>query len=77
VHRTPKNYNQERVVKQATDDFLAVATAADFQREVDSPLGTKVPVSQFLGAFGIVHLGLHSGEIAALKGVHGLKGLPF
>lgn len=64
-------------VAQATDDFLASATDADLQWEVDSPLGTKAPGSELLGAFGIVHLGVHSGEIAALKGVHGLKGLPF
>jgi hypothetical protein len=64
-------------VAQVTDNFLAGATEADMQREVDSPFGTKIPASQLLGSFGILHLGMHSGEIAALKGVHGLKGLPF
>jgi hypothetical protein len=36
-----------------------------------------VQVSTFLGGLGLVHLSAHAGEIAALKGVHGVKGLPF
>jgi hypothetical protein len=64
-------------VREATDRFLAGASAEDLAREVDSFLGGKIPVAEFLGSFGVTHLSEHCGEIAALKGVQGLKGLPF
>jgi len=58
--------------------YLDRATDADLDREFSSPLGgQQTTVGRFLGGLGIVHLSAHSGEIAALKGVQGLKGLPF
>jgi hypothetical protein len=32
---------------------------------------------EFLATLGLYHLGEHSGEIAAIKGVQDMKGLPF
>ena len=65
-----------RAVYAATDAFLAGAPDADLAKEVDSPLG-KQPAIVFLGTIGLSHVNEHWGEIAALKGVQGLKGLPF
>ncbi len=37
----------------------------------------EVPVATFLGMPLIWHIAHHTGEVAALKGVMGHKGLPF
>jgi len=60
-----------------TDDFLSRATTAELDRLVPTPLGTEMSGAARMGAFGVVHLMEHAGEISALKGAHGLKGLPF
>lgn len=60
-----------------TDRFLDSATAAELDREIDTPLGTKMPAGAAMGAFGVVHVSEHAGEISALKGAQGARGLPF
>lgn len=60
-----------------TDAFLVSATATDMDRAIRSPMGQDVTVGAFLNSFGIVHVSEHAGEISALKGAQGLKGLPF
>lgn len=60
-----------------TGAFLLSATAADFDRTVRSPMGQDITVGAFLNSFGLVHISEHAGEISALKGAQGLKGLPF
>ena len=65
-----------KAVAAATDDFLANATDEQFNREVESPVG-KQPFITFFANIGLTHVAGHWGEIAALKGVQGLKGLPF
>ena len=65
-----------KAVAAATDDFLANATDEELNKEVDSPMG-KQPFITFFANIGITHIAGHWGEIAALKGVQGLKGLPF
>ena len=65
-----------KAVAAATDDFLANATDEELNKEVDSPMG-KQPFITFFANIGITHVAGHWGEIAALKGVQGLKGLPF
>ena len=64
-----------KAVAAATDDFLANATDEQLNKEVDSPVG-KRPFIVYLANFGLTHIAGHWGEIAALKGVQGLKGLP-
>lgn len=60
------------------NSYLDRATDADLDREFPSPLGgQQTNVARFLGGIGVVHLSGHTGEIAALKGIHGLQGLPF
>ncbi len=65
-----------KAVTAATDDFLANATDEQLNKEVDSPAG-KQPFITFFANIGLTHIAGHWGEIAALKGVQGLKGLPF
>lgn len=62
-----------RSVYEATDQFLATAPDDVIFREVDGP-GGKV---MLFPEIALSHTAQHWGEIAALKGVHGLKGLPF
>ena len=63
-------------VAKETDSFFASATEADLYKEVESPAG-KMSALKFLANIGLTHVPGHWGEIAALKGVQGLKGLPF
>lgn len=65
-----------KAVSAATDDFLANATDEQLNKEVESPMG-KQPFITFFANIGLTHVAGHWGEIAALKGVQGLKGLPF
>lgn len=62
-----------------TESALGTFTQADLSRLVDGfgGGGQKVPVHMFVANIGIIHVNEHAGEIAALKGVHGLKGLGF
>jgi hypothetical protein len=65
-----------RAVYAATDDWLKGATDADLDKPIPWHSGPKA------GGWVIadvihVHLPFHAGEISALKGVMGLKGLPW
>ena len=64
-------------VRAASDDFLANATEANLSRLVDNHMGGQIPVAEYLASYLGTHMSEHCGEIAALKGVLGLKGLPF
>ncbi len=44
--------------------------------EVETPLG-KMPYGVVVGGLGLLHLCEHVGDIATLKGMQGMKGLPF
>lgn len=59
-----------------TDKIVADMDDATAEAIVDTPLG-KQPRQEFVGGLGVTHMWGHLGEIAALKGVEGLKGLPF
>ncbi len=65
-----------KAVGAATDEFLANATDEQLEKEIDGPVG-KQPFITFFANIGLTHVAGHWGEIAALKGVQGLKGLPF
>lgn len=68
-------YAQE--VYAATDDYLGTLSPSDLDRTVVfGPLG-EMPVGVFLGKIVAAHASHHAGEVCALKGVLGLKGLPF
>ena len=65
-----------KAVGAAIDEFLANATDEQLEKEIDGPVG-KQPFITFFANIGLTHVAGHWGEIAALKGVQGLKGLPF
>jgi len=64
-----------QAVRAATDAYLATITPEELERPVHF-LGGERPVAEVLATL-VVHAMGHMGEIAALKGVLGVKGLPF
>lgn len=66
-----------RQVYAATDQILAEMTDAQAQEQIDTPFGNKQGRLELVSNLGVTHLWGHLGEIAAIKGAHGLKGLPF
>jgi uncharacterized damage-inducible protein DinB len=59
----------------ATDEYLARLTDAELDRQV-SFFGTDSTVAAVLARF-VSHTAGHAGEIAAVKGMQGVQGLPF
>ncbi|HJM74283.1 MAG TPA: DinB family protein [Dehalococcoidia bacterium] len=59
-----------------TDEYLSNASDSDLDTEVAAG-GGKMPAAKWVGAVGLWHVMSHQGEISALKGAQGLKGLPF
>ena len=72
----PKFQEYAKAVFQNTDLFLQGLSEADLQRKVQTPIGEQSVEWVVVSLLG-THFPQHSGEIAAVKGVHGLKGLPF
>jgi hypothetical protein len=64
-----------RAVYATTDSYLAGLSESDLEREFEA-FGRQQKVGPFLANVLITHLPIHLGEIAALKGVQGLQGLP-
>ena len=56
---------------------MAGLTPADLERKVDTGFIGEQTIAFVLGNIGVWHVAEHNGEIAALKGAQGLKGLPF
>ena len=65
----------QAAMRAALDEYVAGATDDELARLVPSPFGEQ-PLYGVLGLL-VVHASSHFGEIAALKGAQGLKGLPF
>lgn len=65
-----------KAVYAATDAFLAGLTEADLQTEVRGPNGQQ-PLADSLPVMLGSHYLHHAGEVSALVGVQGQKGLPF
>jgi hypothetical protein len=64
-------------VFKATDDYLAAAKDADLAKQIDwFGRGTR-SAAWVMADTILVHASFHAGEIASLKGVMGLKGLPW
>jgi hypothetical protein len=59
-----------------TDAFFAGLSDADMDRKIQGPIG-ETTVGWMTVNILSTHFPQHLGEIAALKGVQGLKGLPF
>ena len=72
----PKFKEYADAVFANTDSYLANVADADLDAKTQTPIGEQSKswvVATLLGT----HFPQHAGEIAALKGVHGMKGLPF
>jgi len=63
-------------VHACVDDYLEALTATDLDREVDGGPPGKMTVADALGIL-IGNTLVHTGEIAALKGIQGGRGYPF
>lgn len=64
----------QQVVRVATDTYLADLTAEELERRVEFA-GDELLVAEVLTLL-VVHSASHAGEIAAVKGMQGLRGLP-
>jgi uncharacterized damage-inducible protein DinB len=64
----------QQAVRVATDTYLADLTAEELERGVEFA-GNELPVAEVLTLL-VVHSASHAGEIAAVKGMQGLRGLP-
>ncbi len=62
-------------VRASTDAYLATLTADELERKI-TLMGNERQVADVL-AILITHTLSHMGEVAALKGMQGVKGLPF
>jgi hypothetical protein len=65
-----------KAVYTATDAYVGGLSDAELDRKVQGPIG-ETTVGWMVAALMATHFPQHAGEIAALKGVHGMKGLPF
>lgn len=65
-----------KLVLDSAHRFIEAATDEDLRRMVDTPLG-QMPVGTFVATIPATHIPMHMGEIAALKGIQGLKGFQF
>jgi hypothetical protein len=72
----PKFNEYAQAVFASTDSYLAGVSDADLQKKVQTPIGEQTAEWMIVTLLA-THAPQHIGEIAALKGVQGLKGLPF
>ena len=66
-----------KAVYAASDAYVSSLGPADLERKVDTGFVGEQTVGYVLGNIAIWHVAEHNGEIGALKGAQGLKGLPF
>ena len=60
----------------SAESFLTSASDADLDRVVETPLGPQ-PAVVLVGGLAVVHVGEHVGDVATIKGMSGVQGLPF
>ena len=65
----------EQAIRASTDTYLADLTVEELDRRVNFA-GNELPAAEVLMTL-VVHSAGHAGEIAAVKGMQGIKGLPF
>jgi hypothetical protein len=66
-----------KAVYAATDAYVAGLSDADLERKVQTGFVGEQTIAFVMSNILGWHVAEHTGEIAALKGVQGLKGLPF
>jgi hypothetical protein len=72
----PTTRKYAEAVYAATDAYLAGLTSDMLGRPPDVPLPAAQTLRWLIHNFVILHAGLHTGEIAVLKGLQGLEGYP-
>jgi len=72
----PQFQEYAKAVYANTGAYLAGVPDTDLERKVQTPAGEQ-SVGWVLATIMATHCPQHTGEIAALKGVQGMKGLPF
>ena len=72
----PKFQEYAKAVYAATDAYLAAVADSELDRTTQGPFG-ETTIGWMVSALLATHPVGHAGEGAALKGVHGLQGLPF
>lgn len=65
----------QQAVRAATDIYLKDLTREKLAKDIAFPGGSRSVAHVLTGL--IIHLANHAGEIAALKGIQGVTGLPF
>ena len=63
-------------IQKATLDYIATLSDADLDRQVDTQFFGMQNVAYLL-QLAAMHATGHAGDVAAVKGMQGLKGLPF
>jgi hypothetical protein len=63
-------------VKAAVLEYVGSLKDSDLDREIETQFFGKQTAAWII-QLGVVHLTGHAGDIAAVKGIQGLKGLPF
>jgi hypothetical protein len=71
---TMKDYAQH--LQKAILDYVGTLNEGDLDRVLDTPFFGKKPVAFLLQLSGM-HAAGHAGDMSAVKGMQGLKGLPF
>ena len=66
-----------QAIYASTDAYLSSITDADLDKQIPWHSGQTHTAGWVLADVIHAHLGTHAGEIAALKGVMGLQGLPW
>lgn len=64
-------------VVKASENYIASLTPEDLTKEIDLKFIGKKDVAYVLSIFVLWNIAAHTGEIAAIKGIQGLKGYPF
>jgi DinB superfamily len=72
----PAAQSYAEAVYAATDDYLASLSPEQLEQSPDVVLPSAQSLNWLLANFIILHASLHTGEIAVLRGLQGLVGLP-
>lgn len=65
-----------QAVYAQTDSYLGQLSDEDVDREIEA-FGAQTTIAKHVGSLGLWHVMSHQGELSAVKGAQGLKGLPF
>jgi len=73
----PQLHKYAKAVYKATDTYMSKLKNKDLTTKIDLGSWGKKTVAEILSGFIIAHTNNLTGEISAIKGVHGSTGYPF